>query len=137
MSLLKALHICMPRSLVAVCCSVLQCVAVCCSVLQCLTVSCSAFHLWNLRDFLESYAHVYVSLSCCSVLQYVAVRCRVLQCVANMEVSMTLLKAMHICICKSITICICMCAFMYAAQKLFGIHRVDSISIRDIYDIYT
>jgi len=29
------------RSLVAVCCSVLQCVAVCCSVLQCVAVCCS------------------------------------------------------------------------------------------------
>ena len=116
-TLLKALHICMPRSLAAVRCSVLQCVAVCCSVLQCLAVSCSALQIWNLRDFMENYAHVYVSLSCCSALQCVAVRCSVLQCVVNMEVCMTFLKAMHICICESIGICICICALIYAVQK--------------------
>ena len=30
-----------PRTVLPVCCSVLQCVAVCCSVLQCVTVCCS------------------------------------------------------------------------------------------------
>jgi len=32
-------------SILAVCCSVLQCVAVCCSVLQCVAVCCSVVHL--------------------------------------------------------------------------------------------
>jgi len=34
-----------------------------------------------------------------------------------MEVCMTFLKAMHICICESIGICICICARIYAVQK--------------------
>ena len=32
-------------SIVAVCCSVLQCVAVCCSVLQCVAVCCSVLYV--------------------------------------------------------------------------------------------
>ena len=53
-------------TLVAMCCSVLQCVAVCCRVLQCIGVCCSV---------LQRVA------ACCSVLQRVAVCCSVLQCV--------------------------------------------------------
>ena len=51
-------------SLIAVCCSVLQCVAVCCSGLQCAAVSCSEFEcavpcvLANSRQYCTTLHHI-------------------------------------------------------------------------------
>ena len=64
-------------SIVAVCCSVLQCGAVWCSVVQCGAVCCSVVQCGAVWCSVVQCVAV-----CCSVLQCVAVCCSVLQCVA-------------------------------------------------------
>ena len=70
------------HSLVAVCCSVLQCVAVCCSVLQCAVVCCSVLQCVAV---------------CCSVLPCVAVCCSVLQSVCQSHILVLTQADIYIC----------------------------------------
>jgi len=75
-------------SVVAMCCSVLQCVAVCCSMLQCVAVYCSVMQciavVMQLYFFLQELTHVnahnsVLQASCCNMLQCFAMCCVVLQ----------------------------------------------------------